>query len=264
MEASASAYEEHEERRQAAREAQRHARDFWNQAARAVDTSTFETPARRNRSEAVEHRHAEVRTNQRQAETEDERDERRERNRRAAAARRQRVCPRARDARGLMTLDPDCRFLESPGKLSTVGRVTPHSVGTIGAKACQHCAAQLFGDERDSMCCENGKVVVDPFPHPTPRLRQLLEGNDTDSKALKNNIRALNCALSFASLTVTHSTPAWGRGRYNPNIVIAGQSYYNIGPVQASPGGAPRNAQVNFENDSYLFIGTLDVLYFII
>jgi hypothetical protein len=235
-----------EQARQAARDAQRRARDFWTTARRPVAvTEDFDTP-RRSRQELQNA----ARRTRRQVETAEEADRRREQRRRVSAARRrQQLNPRARAARALMDLD-DCRFAPTPETLTADGCVSPHSVGSMGpgegddsGHACPHCGAHLFADEKYNMCCEKGKVKVEPFRHPTPRLRELLEGNDADSKALKSHIRQLNSALSFASLTVKHSRPPWAQG-YNPNIVISGHPYYNMGPVQASPGSAPRNAQV--------------------
>jgi hypothetical protein len=91
-----------------------------------------------------------------------------------------------------------------------------------------------------------GKVKVEHFPECTPRLKELLEGDSIDSRCFKRHIRSVNQALSFASLTVKHTIPIWARcsGAYNPNIVIAGRAYYNLGATEPMPGETPRNVQL--------------------
>jgi hypothetical protein len=124
--------------------------------------------------------------------------------------------------------------------------VQPHDAGNCGAKTCNHCEAMLWADELNSICCSNGKIQVEPFPESTPRLKELLQGDNIDSKCFKRHIRSVNQALSFASLTVRHTVPIWAKcsGAYNPNIVIAGRAYYNLGTAEPLPGDAPRNAQL--------------------
>ena len=50
---------------------------------------------------------------------------------------------------------------------------------------CQHCNGLRFAGERDSICCQCGKVRLDKLPEPTPILKQLLENKDPRSKVFK-------------------------------------------------------------------------------
>ena len=128
--------------------------------------------------------------------------------------------------------------------------VKPFTFGKLGGAGeghtCQWCKAELFESEAINLCCSGGLVKVDPFPEPSPHLKGLLENLDQpDSKTFMKHIQKFNQALSFASLTINYQNPFWARnGAFNPNVVITGRSYYNIGAVRPEPGVVPRNSQV--------------------
>jgi hypothetical protein len=144
------------------------------------------------------------------------------------------------------------------------GLIQPVDVGGLGpgeprepfrdwirfrGKACSRCGAWLFDGESYNICCKKGNVQLPRFPEPPPVLKALLFGDSVDARVFRKNTRVMNQALSLASLTTRHVRPAWA-GAYNPNVVISGRSYFNVGPIQAEPGVAPRNAQVRLCCDS--------------
>ena len=173
----------------------------------------------------------------------------RRRQRRSRDRRAQRSARRARDARAVLLGDQ----LVEPYNIGDIRKEDEH-------KVCEYCNALLFKDEPEQICCKKGKVQVEKLPESPPRLKALLEGTDLKSKTMRKYAREINTALSFASLTTQLKDPPWSRGGRNPNIVIQGKSYYNLGSVQANPGVTPRNAQVSLR-DTALFISFIEVKY---
>ena len=98
------------------------------------------------------------------------------------------------------------------------------------ANRCQHCNALRFPGERDSLCCQKGKVRLDKVPEPTPILKQLLEDRDPRSKVFKTHIIPLNCALQMVSLRVRHKKAP--HGNFQPQVMIQGRAYYYIAPLE--------------------------------
>lgn len=77
---------------------------------------------------------------------------------------------------------------------------------------CSSCGAYIWLDEKTggtiaqpkfSMCCNEGKVCLTNRLNPPPEpLRWLLTGQDQRSKEFRDNIRAYNSVLAFASIGV--------------------------------------------------------------
>ena len=107
---------------------------------------------------------------------------------------------------------------------------------------CNYCRGLRWPNEIETICCQCGKVELQPFPEPPPILKALLEGEDQRSKVFRKFIVPLNNALALASIKVEHKQ-AGGRG-YNPSVVIQGKAYYFIGPIQADDGVQPQFAQL--------------------
>jgi hypothetical protein len=136
-----------------------------------------------------------------------------------------------------------CEQLVDAVKVGMMGPAQPTLLIETHGKVCYHCDAWLFEGETENLCCRKGKVDLPRFPEAPPRLRQLLMEDTVDGRVFRKHTRLMNQALSLASLTVKHARPAWAGG-YNPNVVISGRSYFNIGSLQPAPGVEPRNAQV--------------------
>ena len=74
------------------------------------------------------------------------------------------------------------------------------------------CGAKLWESEKlststkswykFSLCCGQGKVVLPPLASPPEMLMHLLTAADKRGREFRDNIRAYNSALSFASLGV--------------------------------------------------------------
>ena len=67
---------------------------------------------------------------------------------------------------------------------------------------CQHCFAHKFKKETPSTCCNNGKVLLDPFPQPPEELNNLWHANTPEARVFRENARSINNALCMASIKV--------------------------------------------------------------
>ena len=94
-----------------------------------------------------------------------------------------------------------------------------------------------------SICCDNGKFALQPFPAPPEFLMQLWIGQDIQSRLFREFVRSLNNSLALASMKVKEFMPPGST--YNPSVVVQGKPYHRIGPLQASTGDdTPKFAQI--------------------
>ena len=105
---------------------------------------------------------------------------------------------------------------------------------------CQWCDALRFPGERESICCQKGKVRLPPVPEPTPILKNLLEDKDPRSKVFKKHIIAINSALGMACMKVKHKKPP--TGTFQPQVIIQGKVYYYIGALEDEQNEQPKFA----------------------
>ena len=52
---------------------------------------------------------------------------------------------------------------------------------------CQHCSAKKFKKETPTTCCNNGKVLLDPFPQPPPKLNNIWHANTPEAPVFREN-----------------------------------------------------------------------------
>ncbi|XP_076069172.1 uncharacterized protein LOC143041212 [Oratosquilla oratoria] len=83
-------------------------------------------------------------------------------------------------------------------------KVTPHSVGELGAFRCKMCQALLFKRERKTMCCNGGKTPINTLALTKlgDNIKGLYDGSSPLSNYFLKNIVAFNnvfCFTSFAT-----------------------------------------------------------------
>ena len=70
---------------------------------------------------------------------------------------------------------------------------TEDSIGSMESK-CKFCGALKWKNETPSLCCNSGKVLLDPFPDPPDILKQLLIEDTEEAKICKLNTKLLSQA----------------------------------------------------------------------
>merc|ERR1712002_736500 len=117
---------------------------------------------------------------------------------------------------------------------------------------CSYCKALKFKNETPSMCCNNGKIQLHPFPKPPPQILKLfrpdlyVDGNDAMSKVFLKYIWPLNNALCLSSLRANYQIFK----NYNPTVIKQGQVHQYSGPLQAREGETPVFAQIYVQDPS--------------
>ena len=124
-------------------------------------------------------------------------------------------------------------------------------MGTVKDVTCEHCGALRFPREKSKICCQNGKVKLDPLPQPPDGIYKYY-GNDRKCKAFKDHIREYNNVHGMASLGLDHALlGSPDSNPFQPNFRIMGGVYHDIGSVQALPGHKPAYAQIYFHDTDY-------------
>ena len=109
---------------------------------------------------------------------------------------------------------------------------------------CGNCHALRFKGETSNICCSNGKVQLDPFKVPPPKLYDLMKGDTPDSRLLLEHSRCLNNGLAMASLrSNTEGLPG-----FQPTVILGGRVHTLMGSLQPVEGESPMFAQ------TYLFV----------
>lgn len=124
-------------------------------------------------------------------------------------------------------------------------------MGTIKDVTCEHCRALRFSREKPKICCQNGKVKLDPLPQPPDGIYQYY-GVNRKSRKYKERIREYNSVHGMASLGLDNAI--LGSPDSNPfqgNLRIKGGVYHDIGSVEALPGHKPAYAQIYFHDTDY-------------
>ena len=124
-------------------------------------------------------------------------------------------------------------------------------LGTVNDVTCEHCQALRFQKEKSKICCQGGKVNLDPLPMPPDEIVKYY-GTDRKSRKFKERIREYNSVHGMASLGLEHHI--LGSPDSNPfqgNLRIQGQMYHDVGSVQALPGHKPAYAQIYFHDTDY-------------
>ena len=95
--------------------------------------------------------------------------------------------------------------------------------------------------ETPSMCCNSGKVDLDPFPDPPKLIKDLLTEDTDQGKLFRKNTRPLNNALTLSSLQVRVKTFFGG---FAPSVIFEGKVCQRIGPLYPEEGDDPKFAQL--------------------
>ena len=128
---------------------------------------------------------------------------------------------------------------------------TEDGIGKMDVE-CPYCKALKFKNETPSMCCNNGKIQLQPFPKPPPQILKLfrpdlfVDGDEAISKVFLKYIRPLNNALCLSSLRANYQIFK----NYNPTVIIQGQVHQYAGPLQAREGETPVFAQIYVQDPS--------------
>ena len=128
---------------------------------------------------------------------------------------------------------------------------TEDSIGNMDVE-CPYCSALKFKNEPPSLCCNNGKIVSQPFPKPPPPFMKLFrpdlypDGDADLTKVFLKYIRPLNNGLCLSSLKAEYKLFR----RYNPTVIIQGQVHQYAGPLQAREGETPVFAQLYIQDPS--------------
>ena len=124
-------------------------------------------------------------------------------------------------------------------------------MGTIKDVTCEHCGALRFSREKSKICCQNGKVKLDPLPQPPDGIYKYY-GVDRKSRKFKERIREYNSVHGMASLGLDNEIlGSPDSNTFLGNLRIRGGMYHSIGPVQALPGHRPAYAQIYFHDTDY-------------
>ena len=127
------------------------------------------------------------------------------------------------------------------------------SVGSM-TFSCTFCDAKFWESEKLStstrllpkfpLCCGQAKVVLPSLDTPPDLLAHLLTAGDARGRAFRDNIRAYNSALSFASLGVNLDKQLANAKRGVYTFRIHGTVHHYIGQLMPREGQAPAFAQI--------------------
>ncbi|KAF8056978.1 hypothetical protein FPV67DRAFT_1397701, partial [Lyophyllum atratum] len=92
------------------------------------------------------------------------------------------------------------------------------------------------------MCCDHGQVQIPLSTPPPDTLLGLLEGDDSQAKEFRENIRQYNMALAFTSLGVTDDKAVNRRGGWVFRIL--GQLSHNSAALEPPDGTPPSFSQL--------------------
>ena len=119
---------------------------------------------------------------------------------------------------------------------------------------CSHCGPKFWESEKlsistkdcikFSLCCGQGKVVLPSLATPPELLIHLLTATDTRGRTFRDNIRAYNSALAFASLGVNLDKELANARRGVYTFRIHGVVHHYIGQLRPREGEAPSFAQI--------------------
>ena len=111
---------------------------------------------------------------------------------------------------------------------------------------CSECNALLFKGEcnRESLCCSKGTIKLPPIKEPPEHLKSLLTGNTQRDNKFRNNIRAYNSSLAFASMCFTGKAYKFKNNKDPYCFRINGQVYHSISQMLPETGKMPGFSQI--------------------
>jgi hypothetical protein len=117
---------------------------------------------------------------------------------------------------------------------------TKEDIGRMNIE-CNECVALKWKSETPTVCCNNGKVNLAPFPNPPQYLHHLWTANTVESRLFREQSRAFNNALALSSIKVTERKFS---NNYCPSVVFEGKVCQMFGPLIPDDDQAPRFAQL--------------------
>jgi hypothetical protein len=142
----------------------------------------------------------------------------------------------------------DALQLFGDGDASAPGQWDCGEMDTI----CGFCNAKMWIKERSaksnnhpqfSLCCENGKVLLQNLPATPQELEVLLTSKESSAVKFRDQIRMYNLVLAFTSLGAkVDESVTGGPGPYS--FRIHGELYHKIGSLCPAEGQRPQFAQL--------------------
>ena len=114
------------------------------------------------------------------------------------------------------------------------------SIGQMNHK-CLECGALKWKNETATLCCNNGKVNLEPFPEPPPYLRKLWTEDNAESRLFREQSRPFNNALALSSIKVEERK---FDNNFSPSVIFEGKVSQIYGPLIPGPNETPRFSQL--------------------
>lgn len=119
---------------------------------------------------------------------------------------------------------------------------------------CQYCGSHVWPEEavnnkskksknEYSICCNKGKVKLNPLNDPPEELKNLLTKNDKKSKVAQDNLRTISNSLAFTSIGTTQIHLP---GKGVPHYTVQGQLFHRISKLVTDDPDNPACAQIYF------------------
>ena len=106
---------------------------------------------------------------------------------------------------------------------------------------CSECKTLKWKKETSTVCCNNGKVQLTPFPDPPQYLKYLWTANTPDARLFREQARSFNNALALSSIKVTERK---FRDGFAPSVVFEGKVQHIYGPLLPKDDETPKFAQL--------------------
>ena len=119
----------------------------------------------------------------------------------------------------------------------------------LDAERCARPAVRTRGTPAYSICCDQGRITLPALEDPPEPLATLLCEQSPRATAFRNNIRAYNASLCFASLGCHVDESLTRSGVYT--FRIQGQMHHQIGPLVADNETPAQYAQIYFRDSDF-------------
>ena len=106
---------------------------------------------------------------------------------------------------------------------------------------CCECGARKWKSETTTVCCNNGKIHLTPFPDPPNYLKQLWTADTIEARLFREQSRPFNNALALSSIKVTERKFSNG---FNPSVIFEGKVSQMYGPLMPEINETPRFAKL--------------------
>lgn len=113
---------------------------------------------------------------------------------------------------------------------------------------CKWCRALRWKDETPGMCCDLGKVKLQPYKKLLDPLKSLLLEEHEERKHFLRHIRMYNSSFQMTSFGAKQIL----KGGWESSCVIKGQVYHRIGSLLPEENGDPKFLQIYFVGEDQL------------